>query len=222
MSSLLICSNGSVASPAPPYGAESVSLPEDSLIHLAQQGDEAAFEELMRRAYNRCVRLALCMLHDPQDASDEVQNAFWRAYKHLGTFDQRAKFSTWVGRIVINQCRVRLRRNRRYRTMSYDTPQGDSGTPLLLNLIVEKEDPEKQLGREEVQHLIRLEVYRIPKVLSRPLELHYFCGLTVEEVSCHLGISVAATKSRLHRAYRYLRERMARHLGCRGAATLAA
>lgn len=195
---------------------------EAPLIRLAKQGDEAAFEELIRGAYKPCMRIALRILHDPQDASDEVQNAFCRAYRHIHSFDQRAKFSTWVGRIVINECRNRLRRGQQSRMLSYDEPQSDSRICLLLNRIAEREDPEKLFGRAEVQQLIRSEIRRIPGFLGRPLELHHIYGLSIEEVACHLGISVAATKSRLNRGCIFMRARMARHLGHRGPATLAA
>jgi RNA polymerase sigma-70 factor, ECF subfamily len=215
---LIIDPNGD----APEAARGSGFISDECLIKLAKQGDQTAFDELMRRSYGLCLRLAVRLLRDPQDANDEVQNAFWRAYRHLDTFDQRAKFSTWVGRIVINQCRARLRRGQNHRMVSYDAPRGDPGAPLLLNRVVEKEDPEKQFGRAEVQQLIRLEVRRIPKLLRTPLELHHLYGLTVEEVAGYLGISVPATKSRLNRGYRFMRERMNRHLGYRGPATLAA
>jgi RNA polymerase sigma-70 factor (ECF subfamily) len=84
----------------------------------------------------------------------------------------------------------------------------------------DRENPERLLGREEVQLLVRQEVRRIPVLLRQPLEYHHLEGLPLEQVARRLGISVAAAKSRLSRAHEYLRHRMARHCGVRGAVTL--
>ena len=85
---------------------------------------------------------------------------------------------------------------------------------------VQSETPECSFGREELQHLIRFELRRIPIFLRTPLEMHYLQDRSLEEIACFLGVTVAAAKSRLHRAHTYLKNRMLRHCGSRGPATL--
>src|SRR6478672_1459588 len=93
---------------------------EEVLVRSAQAGDEAAFAELTRRHYSSSLKLAVSILRDRQEAEDEVQNAYWKAYHHIGQFHLDAKFSTWMTRIVVNQCFMRLRQLRRARFLFID------------------------------------------------------------------------------------------------------
>jgi RNA polymerase sigma-70 factor, ECF subfamily len=194
-------------------------MSEDSLIQRAQQGDGAAFEELISRTHTLCLAVAMGILRDRDDAADEVQNAFWKAYTHIGLFSQQARFSTWVVRILINLCYVRLRRARRIRFVSYDgvAPDGEKYTAYDA---IDYRTPERHLGGGEISKLVRSEVQHIPKLLRTPVELYYLQGVPIGEVARQLDLSVAATKSRLHRAQACLHDRMVRHCGMRGSGTL--
>jgi RNA polymerase sigma-70 factor, ECF subfamily len=192
---------------------------EHSLVERAQQGDRAAFEELVKRTYGLCLAIATGILRDREDAADEVQNAFWKAYAHIGLFSQQARFSTWVVRILINLCYVRLRRARRIRFVSYDGVAPD-GEEYVAYEAVDYRTPEHHLGMGEVQELVRREVQHIPKLLRTPVELYYLQGVPIGEVARRLDLSFAATKSRLHRAQLYLHDRMVRHCGKQHAGSL--
>jgi RNA polymerase sigma-70 factor, ECF subfamily len=194
-------------------------LSEDILVRLAQQRDQEAFQELVIRAQDTCMRLATCILRNREDAADEVQNAVCKAFTHIEAFGHNAKFSTWIARIVINHCHMRFRRANRVRFVSYETNAGD-GARREAYEPVNVQTPELFFGRTEVIQLLRCEVGRIPRKLRSPLELHYFEGVPLAQVANRLGLTVAATKSRLHRAQSFLRDRMLRHCGSRGVGTL--
>jgi len=194
-------------------------LPETQLVQMTQARNGDAYKELVARSWDMCSRLALGLLDDREDALDEVQEAFWRAYTHIDSFNQQSKFSTWVGRIVINLCLMRLRRARHVRFVSNDCLNSD-GEEYVAHEAVDLETPENMLGAAEVRRLVRWEVKHIPSFLRNALELHFIHDLSVEEVACRLNISVPAAKSRVHRAQGYLRNRMLRHCGDRGLATL--
>ena len=72
---------------------------DEELIALAQQRDEAAFSELMRRNSSSSFRLALSILKDTQDAEDEVQNSYLSAWRSIERFKGESRFSTWMTRI---------------------------------------------------------------------------------------------------------------------------
>ena len=97
------------------YNPAFARVEDDALVTLAQDGDNAAFTELVQRHSHTCRRLAVSILKNQEDAEDEVQNAIWKAYQHLAGFNQDAKFSTWLSRIVVNQCLMRLRKDKRAR-----------------------------------------------------------------------------------------------------------
>lgn len=194
---------------------------DDELVVLAQAGDNTAFTELIERHQSTCKRMAVSILRDQQDAEDEVQNAFWKAYEHLGQFQQDAKFSTWLSRIVVNQCLMRLRKDRRARFVYLD--EGVAGEDVAsLDLPDRTQSPEQALAQTEVGAVLQGEIRRIPPLLRDVFILRDVEELGMPEVAEKLGISIAAAKSRLLRARLELRQRMEKHCGRLGAASLTA
>lgn len=185
-------------------------MPDDELVRSAQMGDQGAFSELTRRNYSSSFKLALSILRDRQEAEDEVQNAYWKAYQHIGQFQQDSKFSTWMTRIVVNQCLMRLRQVRRANFLFLDdTLIGeDRGT---LELVDRGDSPEDELGSKEIRVILDREIRRIPPLLRNVFLLRDVNELPMSEVADRLGISIAAAKSRLLRARLELRTRMQKH-----------
>ncbi len=195
------------------------SVTDESLVDLAQSGNDQAFAELVERHYNSCLKLALSILRDKSDAEDEVQNACWKAFEHLGQFNREAKFSTWLTRIVVNQCLMRLRQAQRAKLFYMDDTQvGDD--IVTLELRDDNLNPEEELGRLEVAEVVKQEIERLPTLLRTVFVLRDVQQLSMEEVAQQLDISVAAAKSRLLRARLELRERMGKHQARAGAASL--
>jgi RNA polymerase sigma-70 factor (ECF subfamily) len=195
------------------------SFPDDQLVTLAQQGDNEAFAELVARHQSSCMKLALSILRDRSDAEDEVQNACWKAYQHLGQFQRDAKFSTWLTRIVVNQCLMRLRQVKRAKFLYIDdTVIGeDVGT---LDLPDSRETPEESVSQSEVATVVRHEIARIPPLLRNVFLLRDVEQLPMPDVAERLGISIAAAKSRLLRARLELRARLGKHQARFGPASL--
>ena len=193
------------------------SLPDDELVRLAQQRDEDAFAELLRRSQDGCYRVAFSMLGDREAAADEVQNAFWKAYRRLPGFGYQSRFQTWLVRIVINNCLTRLRRGTRTLVRLDElTGDGEVNPPNVDS----PSSPEHELGQKQVREVVRLEIGRIPPRLRVPLELRDLDGLPLEQVAVKMGLTVPAVKFRVIRGHEYLRERMVRHCGTRGLGTL--
>ena len=192
---------------------------DDFLVEQCKAGNQSAFDELMRRYHAAALKVALSIVRERQDAEDEVQNAFWKAYEHIGQFNKDAKFSTWLTRIVVNQCLMKLRRTRRTRyTYIDDVVVGEE--IVSLDLKDSRQTPEQALGRTEVAGVLYEEIRRTPPLLRNVFLLRDVEQRPMPEVAEVLGISVAAAKSRLLRARAELRNRMRRHYGEVGPATL--
>ncbi len=192
---------------------------DEQLVDAAKLGDDLAFAELIERHQNSCLKLALSILRDKCDAEDEVQNACWKAFEHLDQFNREAKFSTWLTRIVVNQCLMRLRKAKRAKLFYIDDTQlGDE--VVTLELRDECLNPEEALGKSEVSAVVQNEINRIPPLLREVFVLRDVQQFAMEDVATKLGISVAAAKSRLLRARLELRARMERHQARFGAASL--
>jgi RNA polymerase sigma-70 factor (ECF subfamily) len=195
--------------------------PDATLVRMAQGGDNAAFAELIQRHQSSCSKLAFSILRDKSDAEDEVQNACWKAFEHIGQFQQDSTFFTWLTRIVVNHCLMRLRKVRRAKFLYMDDvpPSGDQPTLELPDATM---SPEAELGQREVATVLDLEISRIPPLLRNVFVLRDVQELPMQDVADRLGISLAAAKSRLLRARVELRQRLAKHYGRLGPATLLA
>lgn len=194
---------------------------ERQLVARAQEGDRAAFTELVAPHLLMCQRTAYSILRNREDAEDEVQNACSRAYQRLGQYNGEAKFSSWLTRIVVNQCLMRLRQQKRARLVYLEecTPAAE-GTPVELP--ARGVSPEQDLARAEIRALVAREIGRIPPLLREVLLLREVQELPMAAVAAKLGISIAAAKSRLLRARTELRDRLRKHCGRLGAAALIA
>jgi RNA polymerase sigma-70 factor, ECF subfamily len=197
------------------------TLEDPTLVTLAQSGNDQAFSELMARHQKNCLKLALSILRHQEDAEDEVQNAFWKAYGHIRQFQQDAKFSTWLTRIVVNQCLMRLRQNKRARWLYLDEAPVGEEKPVT-ELAAQTETPEQEVAQTELAAVLNREIRRIPPLMRDVFLLREVHRLPMAEVALRLGITVAAAKSRLLRARLELRERMGKHCGRLGPATLLA
>jgi RNA polymerase sigma-70 factor (ECF subfamily) len=194
------------------------NLDEQVLVMRAQQRDEDAFAELVHRNAPTSLRLAVSVLKDRQEAEDQVQTSFMKAWNGLANFQLEARFSTWFRRIVLNQSLMRLRKVKRSKLQSIDQPVEESDRPA--ELASPALDPEAELGQNQLHARLRREVRRLPQLLREVLELRDFHELSTEETAIQLGITEAATKSRLSRARALLRERMERHVSSSHFATL--
>ena len=194
---------------------------DEELVRLSQAGRRDAFSELTARNYTVSFKLAVSILRDREEAEDEVQNAYWKAFQHIDQFHSDAKFSTWMTRIVVNQCLMRLRRTRRAKFLYIDDVQigEERGTFELTDVTP---TPEAVCGSRELATILKQEIRRIPPLLRNVFVLRDVDQLPMPEVAERLGISVAAAKSRLLRARAELRMRLEKHCGRLGQATLTA
>lgn len=195
------------------------NLSDDVLVAKCTTGDESAFDELMKRHHPTALKVAYSIVRNRQDAEDEVQNAFWKAYRHIGQFNRDSKFSTWLTRIVVNQCLMKLRRSRKFHYIYIgDTGSGEEFANFELR--DHRHTPEDGVGETEVQEVLFQEIGKTPPLLRNVFLLRDVQQLPMPKVAEVLGISVAAAKSRLLRARSELRSRMSRHCNRSGSAAL--
>src|ERR1700740_438702 len=90
------------------------------LVHATQNGDVAAFEQLVKKYDRRLLRIAQSVTHNLEDSQDAGQEAFLKAYQHLAEFRGDSQFSTWLIRITVNQSLMKLRKHRTIREVSLD------------------------------------------------------------------------------------------------------
>jgi RNA polymerase sigma-70 factor (ECF subfamily) len=188
------------------------------LVEMTKRGDQSAFDELVLRHRPTCVNLATSILRDRGEAEEEAQNACLKAFLYIDQFRGEADFSTWLLRIVENQCLMLIRRRRRaeFVPLYRDSERGDAS----LQLPARDPDPEGELGAREVIEALKTEIRRVPPLLRNAILMRDVQELPMSDMADQLGISIAAAKSRLQRARAELRQRMLRHCTRSGSWTL--
>jgi len=175
------------------------------LVGLAKNGDDCAFGELVRRHRPLCLQRASALLRNRADAEDEGQNAILRAFLHIGGFEQRASFSTWLVSIVLNRCLMALRRSRLVVMSSFEEQKRSSPTETYqIQAPSGEPTPEEILHFKQLAQTIKRKAQHLPP--SFRIALASSRGFAEP---CSSGtISMSAAKSSLHRARRELKTRV--------------
>lgn len=182
-------------------------MSEEALIRLAQQGDEEAFEQLVRAHDQGVLRLACNLLRSTEDAYDVYQETFLRVYRSLPNFRFDCSFHTWIYRIATNLCLDHLRR-RKVRKEDPAVFEGEDGDRNLLDNVEERRadsDPQRALLNRELRE-------RIGKVLGgltprerTVFELRHYHGMRLRAIGEMLGATEEAAKNCLFRATQKMR-----------------
>ncbi len=180
------------------------------LVRLAQSGDTRAFDELVRRYRDKVYRLSYKILRHEEDAAEALQDAFLSAYRGLKNFKAESTFSTWLYRIATNASLMKYRR-RRDGHVSLEQSQSSDGTGEPLQIPDWSAQPPTELLNQETHDVMEEGIQRLPEELRTVFVLRDVEGLSNAEVAEVLHLSVAAVKSRLHRARIALRDRLNRY-----------
>lgn len=165
-------------------------------VQRVLNGDVDAFARLVDRYYERCARFAVRMLGNRDDAEDALQATFLRAYRSLGKYQERDKFSAWLYRILVNQCRsIASRRSQRDRVFIREEA-------VLLNA------PDRRpVWTGEDEEFVQRVLAELDPLLREAFLLKYVEELSYEEMAALTGVGVSALKMRVKRACDRLRAR---------------
>jgi RNA polymerase sigma-70 factor (ECF subfamily) len=186
------------------------TLPDTELVDLARVGDARAFDELVRRYQDRVFRLCFKILRHEEDAMEASQDAFLSAFRGLPRFKADSTFSTWLYRVATNAALMKYRK-RRAGHVSYEQSQSSLEDLEPLAIADWSQQPLDQLLDAETREILNREMDRLPENEREVFVLRDIMEQSNEEVAKELGITIAAVKSRLHRARVHLRDRVNRY-----------
>lgn len=170
---------------------------EQTWVFQAQRGDDQAFTQLVeiyqKPVYNLCYR----MLGEPEAAEDAAQETFLRAYQHIGRYDARRPFATWLLSIAAHYCIDRLRR-RKFSTFSID--EEDDEAPAFEIPDTDAPSPEHESVRREERKKLHHLLDSLDATDRAAIVMRYWHDASEAEIAEALGLTVSAVKSRLHRA----------------------
>jgi RNA polymerase sigma-70 factor (ECF subfamily) len=176
--------------------------PDAELIERWQNGDEAAFEALIRRHERRVFGLVLRMLGDREEAADVAQEAFLSLHRHGQRFRREARFSTFVYRVAANAALNRRRTLGRKRAREQALARHQQAG---FDLPGPHRDPEDAASGGEIQQRVQEALLELPPGLRMAVVLYDIEGQSYSEIAETLRIPEGTVKSRIHRARSALR-----------------
>lgn len=186
--------------------------PDLDVLEAFHRGQAGAFDLLVTRHQGRIFRLARRLLGDADAALDAAQEAFVKAWKALPRFKGEARFSTWLTRITINQCRNELRKRgtvKHTRPLSLDDCVPGTDTPRSAAVVSEEAGVWEEARGREVQAAFAAVMSELDAEAREVLVLTEVDSLSYEGIAELLELPVGTVRSRLHRARADVRRRMA-------------
>lgn len=188
-------------SSAPPPPAPTT----DQLVAACLDGDQGAWDLIVRRYRQRVFRVAYTFVGRHEEAEDLTQEIFLKVFRALSTFDRRANFQTWLVSVARNLCIDHYRRVRKERETF------DRGVDVAdLAPAATGPDPVAQLQRVDRRELLRLALREVPAVLREAVVLRDMQELTYDEIARRLALPAGTVKSRISRGRRELARQIAR------------
>ncbi len=179
--------------------------PDIGLMLRFQRGDEAAFEELVKRHTRGVLNLVYRYLGDAARAEDVAQDVFVKVYRARKKYEPKARFSTWLYRIAVNHClnEIRSRKNQ---------PVGSQPIDDLLEEPA-GEHPDSRLSRSELRRAVKTAIDALPENQRMAVILARYEDLSYDEIAEAMGLSLEAVKSVLFRAKENLKQSLSRFSG---------
>jgi RNA polymerase sigma-70 factor, ECF subfamily len=183
-------------------------LREDQpLLERATQGDLDAFGSLVAPYTRKLFDCIWRITGNREDAEDAMQETLLRTFTCLKQFRGTSRFSTWLISIGVNQALMYLRKRRRT-VMSLDfCEQADSPEPILY-LAETRPNPEEQYRTKEMAGILTNAIHSLPSSCRTVFELRFVHEYSTKEAAKALDISIAAVKTRTHRARRYIERQL--------------
>ncbi len=187
--------------------------PDEALLARLRNGEGAAFATLVRENTGRMLAVARRILRADDEAHDAVQEAFLQAWKALDRFEGESLLSTWLHRIVVNACLMRLRHRKRHPEHAIDDllPQFDDSGHRVDSGPPWTDDVLDRMESAQLRKVVREAIDRLPDNYRTVVVLRDIEGLSTEEAAQALGIRPEAAKMRLHRARQALRTLLEPH-----------
>jgi RNA polymerase sigma-70 factor (ECF subfamily) len=194
------------AAKSPPSGMTTDTC-DMCLVAAAKNGDHEAYAELCRRHSQRALRTVLRITRNIADAEDTLQEALLKAYTHIGEFDGRSAFSSWLTRIAINAALMLLRKRRSKPVYGFEVdPEADDfrvPEPAETSY-----NPEESCIQSALENELGKAIRYLSPCLRVVIELRCQEDASMAQIAKTLGISASAVKSRLARARLQIRKRL--------------
>ena len=190
---------------------DKAQIEDVELVRRARTGDIEAFEKLLGRHQQRVLRVVLSIVKEPMDAEEVAQEVFLTVFEKIDKFRGDASFSTWLHRVAVNAALMQRRKKKADRSVPLDEvmPAFDDKGMIAVNVGDWTERAEDPVLQQEARAVIETAVDKLKEIYRTVFTLRDIQGFSTEETAAILDLSIAAVKTRLHRARLFLRSELA-------------
>ena len=182
-------------------------LNEWNLIERLKKGDEAAFKEIVESSQGLVYNTALGIVQNPEDAEDVTQEVFVQLYESIKTFKGESKLSTWLYRITVSKAMDHLRKKKRKKRFAYVQSLFGANDELIHDP-PDFAHPGVSLDNKEKAKELFKAIDQLPAKQKIAFTLNRIEGLSYQEISEIMKLTVASVESLLHRARKNLRKNL--------------
>lgn len=184
------------------YPAASNTQLENELLELAQSGNKKALAKLVKSYEQTIYNFAFKICREREKAENIMQETFYSMVKSIKQFDKKAKLSTWLYRIVANHCLMLARKEKQRHFVSINDDDALYEDQYIADY---SRLPTKYTENKELKKVLDEAISKLSPDYRMVFLLRDVEGLSTEETASTAGLSIPATKSRLHRARAFLR-----------------
>jgi len=181
----------------PDTGNSKKTITDEELIAQFQNGDEYAFDQLVRRYKDPLINFVYRFVGDFTQAEDVVQDTFYRVYKNKHYYKEVAKFSTWIYTIASNLSKTELRRRKRRKMFSIHNEAPNEKDFELPDF---NPDPESAVNTKITEKIIQKAINELPPKFRQVIFLRDIQGFSYEEIASIARVPLGTVKSRVNRA----------------------
>lgn len=174
---------------------------DEELISRIIKGEKRLFEVIVRRYNQRLYRVGMSIIGIDVEVEDAMQAAYIKTYENLQQFENRSSFSTWITRIMLNQCFEQMRKNKR------TLPQPEQSENLST-----MKTPANDLMNKELKHILELAIAQLPEKYRLVFTLRELEDMSIRATSEALNIEEANVKVRLNRAKSMLKTKLSTYM----------
>jgi RNA polymerase sigma factor (sigma-70 family) len=184
-------------------------LKEDNsqLIQKALDGDQSAYEGLMKRYKHGIYVMIYQMIKNREETEDLVQETFMKAFKALRYYNDQFAFSTWLYKIAYNNC-IDAIRKRKLKIMPLDRPIQHSDGETVQDIRDDSTSPEKEYLYTEKRRYIQNAIDSLPEIYREVIRLRHQEERSYEEISDMLDLPIGTVKARIFRAREMLKKKL--------------
>lgn len=176
-------------------------VPDNEIIGRVLQGERNLYALLIRRYNQRLYRIGMSMINDDNEVEDVMQVAYINAYENLQKFEFKSSFGTWITRIMINECLLRIKRRKYSFVMNEDLLDNNPYT-------FQAKTPLNNLMNLELKNALESAILQLPEKYRTVFVMREIEGMNIDETKACLDLTEANVKVRLNRAKAMLRTQL--------------